>query len=96
MQLWCCIDGINEQTRVCKEAYSSLNFSGSLGKNHQVKFDHCQIIVTLDHDTLVRSFIPSILIWNKMSTAIEIQTENTVNQMVHGPCGSPCCWRLAH
>jgi hypothetical protein len=35
-----CIDGINEQTRVYKEAYSSLNFSGSLGKNHQVKFDH--------------------------------------------------------
>jgi hypothetical protein len=32
---------INEQTRVCKEAYSRLNFSGSLlGKNHQVKFDH--------------------------------------------------------
>jgi hypothetical protein len=26
------VDGINDQTRVCKEAYSSLN--------HQVKFDH--------------------------------------------------------
>jgi hypothetical protein len=34
------IDGINEQTRVSKEAYSSLNCSGSQGKNHQVKFDH--------------------------------------------------------
>jgi hypothetical protein len=32
------VDCINEQTRVYKEAYSSLNFSGSLGKNHQVKF----------------------------------------------------------
>jgi hypothetical protein len=35
------IDGINEakQGMQGQEAYSSLNFSGSLGKNHQVKFD---------------------------------------------------------
>jgi hypothetical protein len=36
------IDCINEQTRVYKEAYSSLNFSGSLGKNHQV--DHSKAV----------------------------------------------------
>jgi hypothetical protein len=31
------MDGMNDQTRVCNEAYSSLNFSGSLGKYHQLK-----------------------------------------------------------
>jgi hypothetical protein len=34
------IDGINGQNWVYKEAYSSLNLSGSLLKDHQVKLDH--------------------------------------------------------